>query len=576
MKKPLRRHLPLLFLGLLAASFVGAQPQESEIFIDRVDVNVVNVEVFVTDGQGRRVTDLTADDFEVYEDGRQVEISNFYKIARADRVETAFEEDRALVGGQPRPAPPEIPKDQQLNLLVYFDNYNLRPGSRNRVIADMQGFVEDRLNQGDNVMLVTYTRSIEVLQPFTRDREALFESIGKIRKMAGYREITEAERREAFRNVNFALQARADDAGAAFDAALDFVEVYIQKQQDDLQRSINALQQVTRSLAGLPGRKAVLYVSDGLDQLPGQDLYQHLTEAFTRGASINGRKVDRPIDILNFWDPQIFQDIVADANAHQVTFYTLDAGGSSGSSLLSAENEQLGSTGGGLPGIDAQRTANLQAQLIDISERTGGTAIRNTTNFDGALETVSGDFDSFYSLGYRSPRGGDGKYHKIEVKVNRPGLRVRHRNGYVDKPEGELVADRTLSSLLLDLEANPLGINIDFGKPEKVGRKQFVLPMIIRIPVRDLTLLPQGDEEQGRLSIFLAVRDEEGGISKLHKFPLPISFPSDKVEEIRGSEIGYRTNLKLEKGTPKIAVGVWDELSGTESFVHKRVQVEKG
>ena len=256
-----------------------------------------------------------------------------------------------------------------------------------------------------------------------------------------------------------------------------------------------------------------------------------------------------------------------------MTIYTLNARGTTGTGMFSAENEQLGAAGG-MAGIDAVRSANLQAPMTDIAERTGGTAIRNTYNFDDALERIAEDFDSFYSLGYRSPRGGDGKFHAIKIKVKRPGLVVRHRSGYLDKPEVELVADRTLSSLMLDIEKNPLGIGVDFGPPEKDGRF-FILPVIVRIPVRELTLLPHGEVEEGRLSIFLAVRDEKGGLSKITKIPLPVSFPRGRVAQVRGSEIGYRTNLKIRAGTPKIAVGVWDELSGVESFIHKSVLVGK-
>ena len=56
--------------------------------------------------------------------------------------------------------------------------------------------------------------------------------------------------------------------------------------------------------------------------------------------------------------------------------------------------------------------------------------------------------------------------------------------------------------------------------------------------------------------------------------PLPLSFPSEKLQNARRAEIAYRTNLRLGKGTPKVAVGVWDELSGNESFIHKRVLVD--
>ncbi len=574
MNSPIRRLVPWILLCAILVPVTGAQQEPSSIFIDRVDVNVINVEVFVTDRQGRRVAGLSAEDFEIYEDGRQVEISNFYAVAREDRVGSNLDRDRAMLAGdRPLERRRPLPEDQRLNLLVYVDNFNLRPASRNKVLKEMSGFLEDRMAQGDNVMMVSYNRSFQVVQPFTRDPEEVRRAVQKLKKASGYRQIDELNRREVIRNMNEAVEM-APDLDDAFYMAQGFVETYIHEAQLNLRTSARALQSVTRSLAGLPGRKAILYVSDGLPQRPGEELYEHLANLFPRGAQTSfGQRVSTPIDSFDEDEAPLFNTITRDANAHQVTLYTLDARGSTGTSMLSAEHESLGPSGGGLVGVDSIRNFNLQSPLIDLATNTGGSAIVNTLNFGDAFERMATDFDSFYSLGYRSPRGGDGKFHKIRVEVKRPGLEVRHRSGYLDKPEVERVADRTFSSLILELEKNPLGVGVDFGPPEKKSRGQYILPVIIRIPVRDLTLLPQGEVEQGRLSIFLVISDGEGGISKLHQIPLPVSFPRDKVASVRGSEIGYRTNLQIRRGTPKIAVGVWDELSGVESFVHKRVLV---
>jgi VWFA-related protein len=389
--------------------------------------------------------------------------------------------------------------------------------------------------------------------------------------MTGYRTLTEANRRDVMRDINFYVRSSSDPRDT-YRQALDAVQTYAAAANEELERSATGLRSVTRSLAGLPGRKALLYVADGLSELPGQDLYEHLIQSYTRGTAVGGSNIDRPIDILDSYRPEIFQEIVADANANQVTVYTLNAQGHFGDGTLSAEMETVGARGGGNSEIESIRNANLQAPMIHLAERTGGTAIRNTINFDGALEKMGQDFDVFYSLGYRSPRGGDSKFHSIEVKVRRPGLEVRHRSGYVDKPQVERVADRTLSSLLLDLEKNPLGVGVDFGPPEKQGRKKYVLPVIVRIPLKELALLPQGDVGQGKVTIFLGVRDEEGGISDIHRLPLPLTLPKERLAS-RSGEIDYRTNLEISKGTPTVAVAVWDELSGTESFVHKKVQL---
>lgn len=571
-----QRVLPVLLclmacLGL--ASISMAQPSAGDVFIDRVDVNVVNLEVFVTDRQGNRVNDLTADDFEVFEDGRPVEVTNFYTFVRPDQITTSFDSDRALVEGQEEEISLEaIPQDQRLALLIFIDNFNLKTTSRNRVLKQMRGFVEERLAQGDQISIMVGNRGAETVVPFSRSSQEIFSGFDKVRKMTGYRHLVEARRREVVRNVREIATFRGAQGGGP-EEALQAVDAFVQESVEEQEQAIKTLRSVTRSLAGLPGRKAFMYVSDGLQELPGADLYDYVETVFVRGV-LDDAGFRTQLSAFDEYRPELMQSIVSEANANQVTFYTVDARGSTGSGgFLDASTEAIGPQGGGTSSVDAIRTAGLQIPMIDMAERTGGTAIRNTINFDGALADLSQDFDSFYSLGYRSPRGGDGKYHRVEVKMRRPGLKARHRAGYVDKPQVDRVADRTLSSLLLDMQANPLDVGLDFGPAAKKGRNQYILPVIIRIPVRQLAVLPQGNEEQGKLSIFLAVRDEEGAISKIHQIPLPLNFPKGTVDTETTQEIAYRTNLQVRSGTPKVAVAVWDELSGTESFVHKRVLV---
>lgn len=589
---PLRFTLSALALMLWTtdSAFAQEEPAADAIFIDRVDVNVVNVEVFVTDNKGRRVAGLTADDFAITEDGQPVEISNFYAVTREDRLAADLGKDTSALLDQPPTAQrPPLPEDQQLNLVVYVDHFNIRPENRNRVLESLEGFLEDRITQGDNVMLIGYDRGLDVVAPFTREPSQIIEGLRKMSKLSTSRQLDDAERRRVMRymltrvssggpplggNGGLATQGTAEDD---LRNAYQYVRSYVQATRSDLRQAAGAIRSVVRSLAGLPGRKAMLYVSDGLPQRPGEDLYQLLANMFsaTELRGLRNGSVDPVMETQREDESHLFKAITEEANAHQVTLYTLDARGPRGSSSLSAEFADLSAGNGGSVAIEAQRTTSLQEPLIALAGETGGTPILNASNFGEALAIIGSDFDSFYSLGYRSPRGGDSKFHRIDVKVKRPGLKVRHRNGYVDKPEEERVADRTLSSLILDLEKNPLGVELDFGVPEEKSRGRFLLPILIRIPFRELTLLPNGEVEEGRLRIFLAVQDEEGGISDLHDFPYPISVPRDQMQLAREREIGYQTTLNIRGGTPKVAIAVWDELSGTESYVHKRVLVGK-
>jgi VWFA-related protein len=361
------------------------------------------------------------------------------------------------------------------------------------------------------------------------------------------------------------------------ESAYNYVRSYVQGATSDLRRSAAALEGAVQSLAGLPGRKALVYVSSGLPMRPGEELYQHLLDVFgsdtIRQADRSVGVTDPSMEMLRENQSHLFNSIVRQANAHQVTFYTIDARGSGGESSLSAEYVNLSMGSGGVTALDTIRNQGLQEPLLSLAEATGGTAIVNTTNFDGALAAAARDFDSFYSLGYRSPHGGDGAYRDIEVRLSRPNLQVRHRTGFVDKPLAEQVADRTLSSLLLELGANPLDVAVDFGKPTKEGRGRYVLPVLARVPIRGLTLIPQQGTNEGRLRFYVVVKDAEEGVSKPHDEVLPVSIPGPALAAARQQDVGWGVNLLVREGLATIAVGVWDELSGLESFVHKEVRV---
>ena len=93
MKHTLISQLVLLScVGSLALA-QGNENASPPVFVERIDVNIVNVEVFVTDSQGRHVFGLTKDDFEITEDGRPVEITNFFTVEREDRLTRILEGD---------------------------------------------------------------------------------------------------------------------------------------------------------------------------------------------------------------------------------------------------------------------------------------------------------------------------------------------------------------------------------------------------------------------------------------------------------------------------------------------------
>lgn len=580
------KSLKALLVALALAPIASAQdtPDTQSLFIERVDINVINVEAFVTDKNGKAVNDLTADDFEVFEDGQPVEITNFYKSESLQPIEQQLAADRQMIeegrrrgsaATPPAITPREVPEDQRIHLVAYVDLYNLRPASRTQVLKQLGGFLEDRIYQGDRVMLIAHQRNLQMIHPFTQDVRTVIEGIEKVAKMNTNGQLMDAERRRV-RNTLF--ESTEDDPSRGLINSLESIRLFIQQQRLETENSMRALETVLRSLGGLPGRRALLYISDGLEKQPGADLLQLYLDrfgvGFGRGADAN--TPSRPgLEAMRNDLTELFDRVAAAANTYQVTLHTLQARGVAGLKAGSAEEGDNSPGIGGLTTSNADRAATEQEPLIDLAKETGGSSIINSSNFGSVFASLSQDFNSLYSLGYRSRTGGDGKYHRIEVKVKRPELKVRHRSGYVDKPQDERVADRAFSSLILDLESNPLGVTVDFATPQQEGGNKYHLPLLLRIPLREITLLPAGDKHQGKLRIFFAVQDPDGAISQVQEFPYPIEVPANDIEMVKDKEIGYAIKLLVREGQPKVAISVWDEISGSESYLLRTVPVGK-
>jgi len=558
--KPMLLPILLLGLGLLLGSPAGAQ--NTPPFSERVDVDIINVDAFVQDASGHAVEDLEAEDFEIFEDGKQVEISNFFQNPKTAAPGSPAEDPQASLAASstpPSPTATPVPAEegQRLNLVVYIDLYNLRPAHRTQVVKALGLFLEDRIHQGDRILMMTHQRNLQLIHPFTQDLKQVSEGLAKVAKMTTNGQVQDAER----------LRARKSLLETDYDP-IEAIRLFAQQQRLETEVSMQALEATLRSLGGLPGRKALLYVSDGLEKQPGIDLYRLYQDLYSPR--------ERPgLEALRNDLSEVFSRVATAANARQITLYTLQARGAGSLGSTSAER------GGDLPIVagesvaNAERAASEQEPLIALAAETGGSAILNTANFAGALARLSNDWSSAYSLGFRASSKGDGRYHKIEVKLKRPGLKVRHRSGYVDNPVEQRVADRALSSLLLDVESNPLGVQVEFATEQDAGAKKFLVPLLVRIPLRELTLLPEGDQQKGKLRLYFAVQDPDGAISQVQEIPYPIEIPAAEMENVKDKEIGYAIKLALREGKPKISIGVWDEISGTESYLLRTLQVGK-
>jgi hypothetical protein len=151
--------------------------------------------------------------------------------------------------------------------------------------------------------------------------------------------------------------------------------------------------------------------------------------------------------------------------------------------------------------------------------------------------------------------------------VKQKGLEVRHRSGYRDKGLEQRMSDGTMAALLFNEAGNPLGLAIEFGAPTPREDGNALVPVHVRIPLDRITLVPQADQHEARLRVFVGAADEEGGISPVQNSPLPIRIPAADIDTARQRSWGYEVTLLMRPGPHRVAVGMRDELGGVSSFV---------
>jgi hypothetical protein len=324
-----------------------------------------------------------------------------------------------------------------------------------------------------------------------------------------------------------------------------------------------------RSLSGLNGRKAILLVTDGVEARPGELLYRAWGQVF---GEVPAFKIDSQRAFLQASRNDLsnqFEELARFANGHRVSFYTLSATGAAITRSVSAETRRMDEE---RLVIDQEMSAEVL--MAHMAGTTGGRPLVNSPALAGQLNEVSQELASYYSLAFEPQHLGDGKYHRLKVNVDRDGVRLRHRDGYLDVPLAERINNMTLAAAIHGVADNPLGITAATnGEIIKREDGTYLVPVIITVPIGQLVLIPSFDKHQGRISIHITVRDLRGDLSPMVRREYPIEVPNDLLAGVLGQSAAFTMRLAVRPGRERIAVGLKDEISQTEAVTFFEVEV---
>ncbi len=552
------------FLPLLSpvlAQEDGEAENPFDTVFETVDVEIINVDVWVSDKEGEPVHGLNAQDFVVYRDGNPVPIEGFYAVAEGRPLPIAEPEGSESSPEKEPTSTPDLPPERDLEttvpeqhrqwLIVYVDNYNIMPNERNRIMPSLRRFLSQSLQSNDRAMVVTYGRSLNVRQPFTDDKSLLTKVLMEVEEETGYSAILHRERQDTLKLI--------DDSKDPSRALLT-ARRYAEELMLNVTRSVENLHRLIDTLGGLPGRKTLVYVSSGVPMLAGEEMFQVIGERWNYHEAYG--------EIGRHDTTRKFEAVDRSANSHRVVLYTLDAGGLRGSQFGSAEygttiTPRLRSM------LDSIVPQNLQAPLRLMALETGGRAILNQNEVFPALQKVNDDFRSFYSLGLSSSGVDSGRYHEIEVKLKERhrGWTVRHRSGYRSKSIDTRIEERLRSALLYSHESNPLNVKVGWGLPEPYDKNTYLLTLQLKIPLQDLVILPLAGKQELRLKVFVGAAGEDGAISTIDNAPLGLRLDNEHLEAARGESFLHTHKLLLKPGRNKVGIALLDQFGQRYSLI---------
>lgn len=577
-----------IFIGAILIG-VGAAPVDAEwppLFVETTEVEVLEVEIVVTGAGGRPVIGLGRDDFLVFENGEPLDADYFYAMENGRPAVPVGDID-------PRAEAPET-EARRLQVVVFVDNTHLGPASRRRALAQVEQLLAGLEGRDARVMLVTHDRRslgrAIVRHGFTDSPWQILESLGELAETAVADARADGEFREIVRSIEQVQVERGNiialDSGSRDEdqeqirarvradalSVVPLIENYAQERYRAGLTSLAVLRQVVDLVASLPGKKALVHVSDGLPLQAGAMLY----EAFAvRFASLLDQ--DPATNILGdrgrYDLTAELQAVAARANAGGVTFYPLDA---------SVNVEARGSATfqdpfltGGLESIDED---NREGTLRLLAQDTGGKAGLSPTVLGDTLESITTDFDNYYSFGFTPDEDGGGdrvERRSIEVRLTPEARRRAERDGRVEvryrrsfhagRPEDRTVG-RALGTLLTGAVDNPLEITISteaaMPRESKEGDEPtFVVPLLLEVPVGRLVLVPGAKEHAAQVSIYVVARDDEGRISEVVRHLCPIRVPNDEILVALGRRMVCGARLAMRGGPHEMAVAVHDEIA---------------
>jgi VWFA-related protein len=520
-----------LGLALLLAMPLPAQQSQQSAnqdtgFVLKAESDLVLTNVVVRDAKtGEVVRGLKQSDFTLLENGKQQQITDF----DFESVDMAKPLNEATISGLASSVKgktatsgvrPEDLKDNRL-IVFFFDLTSMQPEDLDRSVDAAREFLKNKMQPADLVALVSLDTELKVDQDFTSDKDRLAGEIGMYNGTEG----------AAFAQGANANSNQVEDASGYTPDETEYNDI-------NTDRELYALRAISKSLERINQKKSLLYFSGGLSR-NGIENQASLRSAINAAVRAN------------------------------LAIYSLDTRGLQAVSPLGdASTGSLRGTGGYNGGaIQNNFNANFASQetLTTLSADTGGKAFLDNNDFAPAFAQIQKDSSAYYAIGFHSTnQARDGKFRKLTIRVNRPGVKVEYRPGYYApadfKHSGKEDRERELEEeLASDLPSTDVALYLE-AYYFRLDENRFYVPVSLIVPGSQIPFVKGGDKDKATLDVIGEVIDEAkrpiGHVRETVKLSV------DENQQVRQKNIQYSTNFSLPPGKYTLKFVVRENESG--------------
>jgi VWFA-related protein len=534
----------------LAALFALAQSTAQVPRLgESIEVSIVNVEVFVTDRDGRRVHGLKKEDFEIFGDGRRQAITNFTEFGAAQP------DGRVDVTAQTTPRP-------KRTIVVFIDRFTLPQFSGQPMFSAIRTFLREVVRAGDAVTIVSWRQQVITRLPSTDNLESMERVLNAIQKESSFV--------AADVQTDILAEKQFEQEVAAFAAQHNFtVEVLdditftgleaAQRAKFDMRRKINAIHTLIGAISAAEGTKVLILATHRFSRVAGKEYLKSLD------AQIGPRT---PTE-LEFDMSKEIESVTRIANANNVRIYSFYPEGLGNFAIGSAEFKY----GDPPPVFDQIVLDNELDAMTEVSGKTGGQLAWGSKDIVRALPALRDDFDSYYSLAYRVTPSGKDRAHRIAVKTKNRDYSVRSRTEYVEKSDVTRMNERVVANLFGAGAGGTIPVNVALGRSRPSGKGRRSVPVVVSFPAASLTTVPEKEGSAGAFSVYAGSENVLGFVSEITHQTRPFRIPPDRVEQARRVAFTYEFEMLVDEKTNLISIGVIDEVA--KDYGVKRVELPR-